>query len=202
MHHEVFGELTHDEAAGAWETVDLIPAFASFGQQLIHGHGPSPDADPEELDEQFDRRAELFAEGRFPITLHDLDGEGPSDAQAEAYRYFIENEATVGDAVITALLRDYQERWEERRGQMEPYWPEDELDAALPKLASSGGLRNLIRLERVEIHEAEEDGCAYVGLAFECSWDEDHGIGVRLCRDQVVEIGESGVAHSEVAAAA
>lgn len=202
MYPNGWGELTRDDMAGAWEATALIPAFAGYGQQLVRVQAPGREFELESFEEHSDRRAELFAEGRFPVIVLDAEGEGPSTEQEAAFHRLLEEDAALGAAVLEALVDDYRKRWEERRSQREPFWPEEDLDTALPEINSAEDLRDLIRLQQVTLHEAEEGEPACIGLTFECAWDPDHGLGVCLCGDQVVQVGEAESAREPLLAAA
>lgn len=197
MYRNGWGELLRDDTAGTWETTALLPAFANYGQNLVRSNPPGAEPGLQTFEEHSDRRAELFAEGRFKILALDPEGDGPSPCQEEAYQFLTEHEDRVGKAAIKALFADYQQHRDERWGDREPYWPEDELDAALPELESAEGLLNLIRLRRVEIEDPEGEQPACLRLLFECAWDPDHDLAVRMRRDRVLGVDEEGIAPRE-----
>ncbi len=60
----------------------------------------------------------------------------------------------------------------------------------VPAVQSTGELRQLLTPEAVYLQDtdpAEEE--AEVGVLFECSWEPEHRLGVRLARLQVIEVG-------------
>lgn len=77
----------------------------------------------------------------------------------------------------------------------------DAIAMAYPKLtrkASSKtdrkGLRGLISLRSVNIHDVARAGVAYVGYVFGCTWEEEHGLGVMTHLDRIVAVGAADTA--------
>ena len=42
-----------------------------------------------------------------------------------------------------------------------------------------------------EFANIAKDGIAYVGLEFGCEWDSEHGMGVMLHRDRILELSQA-----------
>lgn len=47
-----------------------------------------------------------------------------------------------------------------------------------------------ITIEKVIIHSEKKNGMAYYGIAGECKWDEEHGFGITMLNEVVVELGD------------
>jgi len=55
-------------------------------------------------------------------------------------------------------------------------------------------LNQLIYPIKIFIMDVEKDGFPYIGIQFDCKWDQEHGVGVMLYKDNVVDIGGSDTA--------
>jgi len=51
-------------------------------------------------------------------------------------------------------------------------------------------------LQEINVHQIEKAGVPYVGYQFSCKWDEEHGLGVLMHGDRVVEIGGAETAFT------
>jgi hypothetical protein len=94
-------------------------------------------------------------------------------------------------AVLRALLPHYE--------RMRPEFIDflgAEADRLMPAVATVEELRALIDLRQVHIHPWSKDGIGYVGLQFGCTWDREHGLGVLLHRERVVDLGGADVSFA------
>ena len=62
-------------------------------------------------------------------------------------------------------------------------------DEEIPLVENDSELKELIMPLRVSIHEIVKDGYNYVGFGFDCSWQEEHGIGILMYKDRIVQHG-------------
>jgi hypothetical protein len=115
----------------------------------------------------------------------------PSDAQAKAMKYQMEN----GDKVITAVLNSLRPYYADLRPKYLKFLG-SEADALMPKIQSLNQLRGLIDLRHVHVHPWKKDEISYVGLQFGCTWDQEHGLGVMLHQSRVVDIGGADVSFA------
>lgn len=109
--------------------------------------------------------------------------EPPTDAQMQALSFLLESCKHVTAALLVALRRHYDE-W---RPRYEDFLGE-EIERLMPAIKTDTELLPLIELQSVYVHPAESEGVAYIGMGFRCTWDVEHGLGVILHRDTVVEI--------------
>lgn len=112
----------------------------------------------------------------------------PTEAQRETMAYHLEHGDVIQSAVLAALLPHYESlrpRYVTFLGR--------EADNLMPVTQSPRDLLPLIDLRQMYLHPWTEDGAAYVGLLFGCTWDQEHGLGVILARDRVIEIGGADV---------
>ncbi|NNN32053.1 hypothetical protein HLK59_17115 [Streptomyces sp. S3(2020)] len=61
-------------------------------------------------------------------------------------------------------------------------------------LAAASALDDGVRVDAVYVHPVSRDRVPYVGVAFSCPWDEEHGLGVLLHGTRVVDIGGADTA--------
>jgi hypothetical protein len=114
----------------------------------------------------------------------------PSESQRAAFAYLVERWQNVFSSVLEALLPYYQ--------RIRPRYLdflEEDAEQLMPELADAKKLGPLIDIRQVFIHPAPKDGVC-VGLLFGCTWDEEHGLGVIVHLDQVMEIGGADLAFS------
>ncbi len=103
--------------------------------------------------------------------------------QIAAYNYVIENQNNIRDSIITGLMKAYPEM------QSEYDFDEDEAEELMPDIRDREDFKKLIGLYRVHILNVFKNGIAYTGYEFDCSWEEEHGLGVMMYQDKIVEIG-------------
>jgi len=105
--------------------------------------------------------------------------------------FLLEHEEQVYSAVLAAL-RPY---YEEMRPQYLSFLG-SESGTLMPPVGTSAELSHLIDLRHVHIHPWTKDGIGYFGLQFACTWDQEHGLGVMMCRDRVVSVGSADVSFA------
>jgi hypothetical protein len=178
IEHPVFGTLKLDES-GDWTRLVHLPVFARYDEKSdgyvdIDGEdqGQSRRAKREK------RRAEQFAAGLFPLHIVDMEESGPSTAQEEAYRFLIEHESQVADAIMSYVFRTYAHR--------DDYWTLDGLQQGEfgVKLSEPSDLKRVMRLSSVMIVPADGD-VADVIFYFNSSLDEEHGVEVTTNRAEI-----------------
>ena len=112
----------------------------------------------------------------------------PTPEQVKAYHYLIDNQERVRDAMLEALLVEY-ERMKGTYG-----YEKEEEEKFMPRIYSSLDFKKLIELYGINIHYVQKDGIAYVGYNFRCTWDNEHDLGIMTHRERVVEIGGADTA--------
>jgi hypothetical protein len=114
-------------------------------------------------------------------------GQPPSAEQASAFRYLLDHEEAVRDALVAAILEEYPAM----RQRLLADGFVDEPD--LPDLEGPEQLRSHVGLSTVHVLPVVKDGAAYVGFEFGCTWDEEHGLGVMTHQGRIVEFPDMGV---------
>ncbi len=108
-----------------------------------------------------------------------------SKQQVNDYLYFMENSEKILKNVSQALLEYYLECYEEmaldERG-FEEISSESELIPLLSKENDDG---------KTDIYPSIyiKDERDYIGMGFNCKWDDDNGIGIQIVDGEVDEIG-------------
>jgi hypothetical protein len=105
-----------------------------------------------------------------------------TEAELSTVRWVIEHEASLANALLSSLLKEYP-------SLQEQYSYSGKMKAELmPDVHSVDDLRALIGLSSVNVHQVQKDGVPYVGFEFGCTWDEEHGLGVLMHGTRTVQI--------------
>lgn len=99
-----------------------------------------------------------------------------SQAQYESIQYLTKNSEIVRDSLLSSLLKDYPNAKEIYQDLM-------------PEIRSIEDYKEHIGLSFVHIMDSEKDGFAYYGFELDCSWDDEHGVGVMMYKDRVIAVG-------------
>lgn len=126
--------------------------------------------------------------GVYNLMLEPEDGEQPSFFQESAYEYLLKNEKDIYKNVIEAILKKYPEWYSifsEYVAETGEEMPET-MDGLL--ITKHTGIAN------IHILPVEREGMGYIGFELGCSWDEEHGIGVMLHGNRIIDIGGADTA--------
>src|SRR6266446_2174519 len=82
---------------------------------------------------------------------------------------FIENEPEISKSLLVYLVKEYP-KLQEQCG----YTGRDK-KKFMPDIRSAADLRALVCLHTVFIHQISKDGVPYIGYAFHCTWEPEHG---------------------------
>jgi len=93
-------------------------------------------------------------------------------------QYITENQGTLQQLLMNVIRNDYDQAFE--------LYSEDE---EIPEVQNDDELKGLLMPLGATIHETVKDGFNYVGFGFDCSWQEEHGIGVLMYKDRIVQHG-------------
>lgn len=118
------------------------------------------------------------------IFERDDDSESPNDRQILAFCRFVQS----ADLFFHSLERKLLDYFDKTRDECD-------LDAEtkgllFPPLQDPRDLSSLIVLTGVLVSYFDgDDWSEYIGLLMECTWDREHGLGVKLVDGDVAEIG-------------
>lgn len=119
-----------------------------------------------------------------------IDNDGDAEnrtittGQIKAIEFLLNNEVVIRDNILTALLPYYQ--------QLRIDWGTEDEDW-MPAIQSSEAFKQMIGLSWIHVSNIEKDDLAYIGFEMGCTWDDEHGLGIMLHQDRVVEIGGADV---------
>lgn len=119
----------------------------------------------------------------------------PSLEQSQAFALLIKEQAAIRDVILKAVMKAYAKL----RVLAKDLGDDSFLgELHLPKrFTLSEQLKSHIRLSTVYVLPSAKRGVAYVGYAFDCTWDVEHGLGVVMHGKRVLDVGESEVAFME-----
>jgi hypothetical protein len=135
------------------------------------------------------------SKGKVEIEIHRAPGDNddvnpvpPPKEMVAAYAHLKSHEEEVTRIVLDAF-RTYVN---------ETLIKEYELD--LEPAADNAAVKRMVEIQSVHPQVVAKDGMAYLGLFFQCTWDEEHAAGVLLHGPRVVVVGDHEAAHDEFAA--
>jgi hypothetical protein len=168
---ERFGE----RAAEALDAIDR----AADEEARKHSEGPR-EPDPEEgarearRAERRAKRARLLAKGKFPVRVAGPERAEPTPAQEAAFRFLVENEPAVYDAVLAQVFDAYQTAYDDT------YWRQL---AGMKPVAAPAELAGLFAVTRLDITRESRGGFAYLIFLVESAWQDEHGLFVVYAPD-------------------
>ncbi|HWD39866.1 MAG TPA: hypothetical protein VG944_13545 [Fimbriimonas sp.] len=98
--------------------------------------------------------------------------------QERAFEYLVENQAAI-KATILALGPAYYEVLKERYAAQ----------GFIPELQSPE-IERAMSLRCVHLEENSENGVALTGYELDIDWEEEHGMGVRMCLGEIRGVGD------------
>ena len=186
--------VTEENAAATLE--DLNQAIANMKELMREKFGDQADAtfaaldadhekaleldaaaddDPKEAErerrraEKLARRAAKLAAGRFPFAVPAPDSEQPSEFQQATFRFLVENEAAVADAVLKEVWESFQNAYSQE------HWRKV---AGLKPAASLDDLRGKFAFTSVAVTREHRGGFAHLVFNIDSSWQDEHGLMV------------------------
>ena len=108
----------------------------------------------------------------------------PSDTQMNAFISFIKNEKEFFTELPAKLFKYF-----ENERSVSPL--DKEVIAELfPQIRNPMELKNLVGIPYIVVSYFDGQGFLdYIGLGMSCHWEEEHGLGVKIEKNQVTEIG-------------
>jgi hypothetical protein len=121
------------------------------------------------------------SDGRIKVTIEGVSIDYvkvSSPAQVAAIRYLVDHAEEIKVSLLNGLLDKF------------PSWKEI-YEEYLPEVSEIGQFRDLIGISWLHVMSAEKEGYAYIGFELGCTWDEEHGAGVMMHKERVIEIGQA-----------
>ncbi len=120
-----------------------------------------------------------------PIEI-EADESGPTDSQRVALSDLSKNQETLKAKLEKAIFEFYSSMHSVFRKGYDP----DYVDVDVPFLKESNQIWSLMSDLQVFIPEEDEGG---ILLLWECTWEMEHGLGVRILNGEVDEIGDQSI---------
>ena len=114
----------------------------------------------------------------------------PMPAQLKAIHNLMDNQTAILNALLQHVYKDY-----ERIRSIYQY-EEPEKSTLTPDLDSAEDLKKLIGVGNIFIHNTVRNGIADIGFECGCTWDEEHGLGVKMNDCDLIHIGMADEAFS------
>ncbi|WP_291353386.1 hypothetical protein [Desulfosporosinus sp.] len=108
-----------------------------------------------------------------------------SNEHLVAYQYTVDYQNEIRDRIIEALFKIYSDL------HADYGYEGDEKLEYMPDVEAYEDFKRLIGLSQVHIMNVYKDGMAYVGYELNCTWDEEHGLGIMMYKDRIVELGSA-----------
>jgi len=99
-----------------------------------------------------------------------------------ALKFLVENQVKIKEKILKSLLEKYREL------QTSYGYEGRDKEELMPDASRESDFKALIRLSVVHLLNVEKDGLAYVGYEFDCTWDEEHGLGIMTHKDKIIDI--------------
>lgn len=116
----------------------------------------------------------------------DEDGEF-EEGQYDAYRALMNQWDSLPKTLLNPILDYYNEKREELGFHIES-------NENYPAIESVEELLTHITLTGIKVPYANIYGERSIGISFDCSWDLENGLGLRLNNEQVIEVGYQDIA--------
>jgi hypothetical protein len=181
LHHPSLGEI--HQMGGMFRGAVRCEPFREF-TALAKARAAYRDA-PSDFDPPRSKLSWGFVRGEFPLMVYVKQQALPSEHQCKAVGEFQRDAATACHKIIPRIFDYYQARRAEFRRMLENLHG----DELAPAIENVEGLRELIKLQHVNVFPEDADGNVDLGVVFYCVWNRN-GVGVRWRNGTVVEIGE------------
>jgi hypothetical protein len=142
------------------------------------------------------------------VEICDPRSGGITDSQRHALKEFVANEKHIFRSVREAIYRNYRENLPHRdqlrsvlrktaiiNGHSPEEWEKKGMDE-LPEIKRGNELDQKVALVAI-IVRCPVNGVSKIGLLYQCSWDPDNDLGVRIAGSAVEEVGNGEVADSD-----
>lgn len=109
------------------------------------------------------------------------------DGQYESYQALINKWNKIQETFLEPILEYYKQKRKELGYDIQ-------LNKNYPEIKSTKELLNYITLVGIKVHYSDIYGGRSIGITFDCSWDEENGLGLRLNNEEVIDVGYQDIA--------
>lgn len=132
------------------------------------------------------QKVKIFGQERIVILSIDGNEEGEfQGAQKEAYINFVGNMENMIMKIEDAIFDYYQESYVEYRDMVE----EDVADKSAPIIENKEEMGKLVEPTQLIIRRVRKNGIRRIGLLFNCTWEIEHGLAVKIEDEEIVDVG-------------
>lgn len=101
------------------------------------------------------------------------------------YLYIISNQEVILNKLLSYIYGYYCQVWDEY-----------ELHQYFDFVPNENEIVCTIKPHRIYILNFENEGIPYIGYEFYCDWENEHGLGIMLHKEELVDIGFADIAFS------
>ncbi len=139
--------------------------------------------------------ADTLSQCESSAELHAFAEQFNTDRQRSAFSRFYENQEALKPRLEDAIFTYYNTMQDVFREGYDP----DFVDEDIPRLEESGEIWGLMSDLQVFIPKQAEGAAPWcIVLLWECTWEMEHGLGVRLLNGEVDEVGEQSIVQENM----
>ena len=130
------------------------------------------------------------SDGYVGIYVQEYDFEEPQEFQINAINYFYYNQQKVLNKLCDSVIKHYSKL-------MEMYDVTDyDAELGFPELKSINEVKKIIGIGNIHVFYNQKDNLSYLGFECGCPWDEEHGLGIIMHTDRVIDVGTADICFS------
>ena len=132
----------------------------------------------------------IDSNGYIGIYVQEYDFDKPQGFQKNAINYFYENQEKLLNSFCNGIIEHYPKL-------MEIYSIEEyDEEYGFPELKSIEDVKKIIGIGNIHILDDQKDDYSYLGFECGCPWDEEHGLGVIMHKERVIDVGAADISFS------
>ncbi len=129
----------------------------------------------------------MFGENRkILLNIYGEENEEINSNQRDAFSQFKANMPSIVKESEDKILEYYLENYEDYRAMQSD---SEEVEKIAPKISSIDELGRLVTPTGLLIRYDFEDGIRRVGILCDCTWEQEHGLGISVENEEVVKVG-------------
>ncbi|MEK4112857.1 hypothetical protein ABIC86_002878 [Paenibacillus sp. DS2363] len=129
----------------------------------------------------------IFGEKRkILLNIYGEENEEITPNQRDAFSQFKANMPSIVKESEDKILEYYLENFEDYRAMQSD---SEEVEKIAPKISSIDELGRLVTPTGLLIRYDFEDGIRRVGILCDCTWEQEHGLGIGVENEEVIEVG-------------
>ncbi|WP_413365214.1 DUF6985 domain-containing protein [Lysinibacillus sp. 3P01SB] len=133
-----------------------------------------------------EQKIKFFGQEKTIVLSIDGNEEGEfHEIQKDAYKKFFHNMNDIMKKVEDALFDYYQKVFMDYRA----IFDKKEVDRLVPIINDKRELAKLVSPTQLIIRRVRKNGLRRVGMLFDCTWEAEHGVGVKVEDEEIIEVG-------------